>query len=47
MLEPFCAATTNLLKFQIQILSCFYEMRQRKVFLKNRLNFIVITFLLL
>lgn len=44
----FVSLFSNLLiNFQIQILSCFYEMHQHKVFLKNRLNDIVITFLLL
>lgn len=29
--------SNHLIKFQIQILSCFYEMHQHKIFLKNRL----------
>lgn len=47
VLCPYSATTILLIKFRIQILSCFYEMHQHKIFLKNRLNVTVITFLLL
>lgn len=41
----YSATTILLIKFWSQMLSCLYEKHQHQIFLKNRLNIIVITFL--